>query len=448
MPVLDPKIPLLPGGLPILGHLPALKRDRLAFLERVQALGPVVAAPLGGRTPIFVTDPEVLQTVLVDQAYDFHKSSNYAFLERLLGKGLVTSEDTLHKKQRKLAAPSLTPARIASYAQTMVELADQRIGEWRDGETVDMTSELHLLTLDIASRTLFSTDVGPRIEALGKAFVDASRWVIGEAGSFLHWPFGWPIPRHRRMRKAMETLHRAVDAIIADRHASKHDGGDILSALMLARDESGEGMGHAQLRDEVITFLFAGHETSANALVWALFLLCKNPASWDRLVREVDDVVGDRLPGMSDLAKLPYALGVFKEALRLYPPVYLFGRTAVRDVSSGPYTFRAGQPVVANVWSLHRRSDFYEDPERFEPDRFAPARERALPRHAFLPFAAGPRVCVGNHFALLEGQLLLTRIAQRITLELATDVPTREPLITLRAAAPLHVKVKHRGVLD
>ncbi|HKQ70580.1 MAG TPA: cytochrome P450 [Polyangiaceae bacterium] len=445
MHAIDASIPVLPGGLPLVGHLPAIKRDRLAFLERVQSLGPAVVARLGPRCPVFVVDPEILQTVLVERAYDFHKSSNYGFLERLLGKGLVTSEDDLHKRQRRLTAPSFTPARIAAYANTMVEVAKRRIGAWRDGETIDLGAELHRLTLDIACRTLFSTDVGPRVLAIGQAFVEASRWVVDESVSFLHWPYHWPVPRHRRMQRSMATLHAAVEAIIAERHASQQDAGDILSALMGARDESGAGMTDEQLRDEVITFLFAGHETSANALVWALVLLSQNAEARSRLVEEVDQCLGGRQPATSDLPKLAYPLRVFKETLRLYPPAYVFGRTAVRDVPCGKHTVFAGQNVVVNVWALHRRPDIYDEPERFLPDRFLPDCERALPRHAFLPFAAGPRVCVGNHFAMIEGQLVLALLAQQVSVELAADRVGLEPVITLRAASPLAARIRRRA---
>jgi cytochrome P450 len=242
----------------------------------------------------------------------------------------------------------------------------------------------------------------------------------------------------------MQTLHAAVDAIIQERHENDGDAGDILSALMASKDESGEGMNDVQLRDEVITFLFAGHETSANALVWSLHLLAKNPSAYERLASEVDRSLGGRPPALADLPSLGYALRVFKEALRLYPPAYLFGRTALRDVKCGRYTIHAGQNVGINVWSLHRRPDIYPDPERFDPDRFFADRERSLPRHAFLPFAAGPRVCVGNHFAMIEGQLVLSILAQRVKLELVAEGIKPEPLITLRVASPLLARVQKR----
>lgn len=441
MPV-DPRIPRFPGH-PIFGNVLELRRDRLGTFEAFRRLGNTIVIHIGRRPVIVTSEPSFIHEVLVEQAYDFVKGFNYDFLKRLLGMGLVTSEGELHKRQRKLAAPALTPKRIASYADTMASFAERAQAEWKDGATIDVAAAMTNLTLDIVAKTLFDTSVREQAEVIDETFRVGSGWVIDESDRIFHLPYGLPLARNIRMRRAMKKMNDVIAALIAARRASG-DTGDILSMLLAAKDDAdGSRMSDAQVRDEAITMIFAGHETTANGLAWTFYLLAKHPEVLARLRAEVDATLGGRLPTLADLPRLPYALQVFKESMRLYPPVPVIARRAARAVTVDGYALDRMQGVAINIQGLHRRADFYPDPERFDPERFTPENEKKLPRHAYLPFATGPRVCIGNHFALMEGQILLAQLVQRVDFRLAPDAKIESfPAITLRpkGGMPMHVQ--------
>lgn len=446
-PRLDPRIPVVPG-VPILGNLLQFRNDPMGMLARVAALGNISAVYMGRRPVIVLSEPALIQEILVDRAYEFHKGLNYRFLVKMLGRGLVTSEDELHKKQRRLVAPALTPKRIASYAGTMAAFAERTQARWPDGGTVDLAHEMMELTLDIVAKTLFDTSMTAEAREIEESFNVGMAWVIDEMTRLFHFPYTLPLGRMIRMRGAMQKLDAIVARLIADRRASG-DTGDILSMLLAAKDETdGSTMSDRQIRDEALTMIFAGHETTANALAWSFYLLSQHPAVHERLKAESDEVLAGRLPALADLPRLPYALQVFKESMRLYPPVPMFARRATKALEIGGYKLDPLQVVMVNVIGLHRRPDLYPDPERFDPDRFRTENEKKLPRHAFVPFAAGPRVCIGNHFALMEGQLLLAHLVQRMDFSLAPGariVP--EPLITLKPKYGIPMQVRRRVLL-
>jgi cytochrome P450 len=299
------------------------------------------------------------------------------------------------------------------------------------------------LTLAIVGKTLFDADVAGEADDVGAAITAVNHYV-SEAVTRLPTPLWLPTRRNREARRAITTVDAIIYRLIAARRASGVDLGDVLSTLVMAKDEeSGEGMPDRQIRDEAVTLFLAGHETTANALAWSFYLLGRHPDLAARLADESRAVLGGRTPAMEDLTRLPLSLMVLKEAMRLYPPAYMIGRQAERDVPLGPVTLRRGDTVFVNIYAMHRRADCFEAPEAFRPERFLPEREKLLPRGAYLPFGGGPRICIGNHFALMEGQLLLAALAQRLRFEpLDGREVVPEPLVTLRPRGGLPMRVR------
>jgi cytochrome P450 len=355
-------------------------------------------------------------------------------LKPLLGNGLLTSEHEAWRRQRKLAAPAFQHRRIAAYAQAMAEQAERAQQGWADGAQIDVASEMMRLTLGIVGKTLFDADVGGEADQVRAALTTALHYVDAQTSTALPTPPNWPTPRNLRNRRAIARLDAIIYRLIAERRATGLDTGDLLSMLLQARDEDdGRGMSDRQVRDEAMTIFLAGHETTAVGLAWAWYLLAQNPHIYGRLREEATRVLAGRAPTYADLEQLPYALQVFKEAMRLYPPAYVIGRYSIRDVDLGDQVLPAKTWVIISPYTLHRRNEYFPDPERFDPERFTADNERRLPRYAYLPFGGGPRICIGNHFALMEGQIILAALAQRLTFDLLPGQQIRpRPLITLR----------------
>jgi cytochrome P450 len=302
------------------------------------------------------------------------------------------------------------------------------------------------MTLAIAGRTLFDADVRGDARVVGDALTDAMRSMLDGLSSPLQVPYTWPIPRHHRMRRAVARLDQVVYRIIDERRGDPRDRGDVLSMLLAAKDDDGRGMTDAQIRDEVMTLLLAGHETTANLLSWTFDALARHPDVRAKVEAEVDQVLADRAPTADDLPRLPYTAMVIDEVLRLWPPAYTMGRQALRDTQVGGVPLARGAAVMVNIWGIHRRADVYPDPLRFDPARMTPDAKKARPRGAFLPFGAGPRVCIGNHFALMEAQLALATIVSRVRVALATTAPAiPEPMITLRSKGALPTVIYARN---
>src|SRR6266699_303503 len=381
-------LPSLPG-LPFLGNLLEFRNNRLALLMRVtQRHWDLGIVQLGPRTVVIMNTSELARAVLVEHAEAFEKTPNLRIYGRpLLGNGLLTSESEFHKRQRKLVAPPFQHRRIASYADIMVSYSEQIQQEWGDGETIDIAREMMRLTLWIVGKTLFDADVLGEAEELGKALKVAMQRFNSEMSAVVHIPYTWPTPGNWRVRKAIARLDAIVYQMIEERRRSKEDRGDLLSMLLSARDEDdGSFMSDRQVRDEAMTILLAGHETTAVALIWAWYLLAQHPHVYTRVRDEVDRVLAGRLPTFADLPSLPYTLQVFKESIRLYPPAYGFARQAVRPVTIGNYHLAAGTLIAISPYALHRRPDYFPEPERFDPERFTPEAEQRLPRHAYIPF--------------------------------------------------------------
>jgi cytochrome P450 len=430
--------------------LPAVRRDpTTAFLDAARRYGEVVYFRIGPRRGFLITNPRDVRHVLQDNARNYHKSPLYEKLKIFLGNGLLTSEDEFWLRQRRIAQPAFSRQRIAALADAMAEAARETGDRWQSlaaaGRPVDVEEEMMRLTRTVVLRTLLGADLGPSGDAVDRAwtiinqYVGESFWSLGIAEKFL-------TAKRKRFEEARDVLRATVDRVISERRRQPSDRVDLLSMLMTARDEeTGETMTDEQLRVEVTTFLLAGQETTALALTWTWYLLSQHPDVRARLDREIDTALDGRPPEYADLAHLPYARMVLDEALRIYPPAWGFSRQALADDELGGFHLPRGWLVFVIPYVLHRQAAFWPEPERFDPDRFTPERSADRQKFTYLPFGAGPRQCIGNHFALLEAHLILTTLAQRYRPRLATNQPVEIwPLITLRPRSGLPMIVERR----
>lgn len=426
------QISQLEGGTFFTGHLPLWRTNRLA-LQRAVMKHDIARVRLGWINAFFISAPELAQEALVDRADDYKKSRGLAvFAKPMIGDGILASYGAKHKKQRSLVAPAFHAKKIAQYAQAISEETEATISRWKIGEPLDAAHEMLRLTLHVVGRTMFHTEVAGDVEAVSDAFTRASRAMMSLISSPLPIPPQLPTQRGFALKAAVRELDKIVYRVIAERRAGGEDPGDVLSMLLNAKDEeTGEGMSDLELRDEIMTLFLAGHETTANALTWAWYLLAQHPHAYDRLIEEAANVLGGRPASFEDLPRLPWAGAVLREVMRLYPPAYIIGRQALRETRVGPYRIEKGSTVFVNIYGIHRRAATYPEPEKFLPERFLNGAEKQLPKSAYLPFGGGPRICIGNHFALMEGQLALAAIAQKVRFEGAPEV-VPEPLITLR----------------
>ena len=459
-------IPLLPGA-GRLGHLAAFRADRVEFLKRVvQFDRDLSRVQLLVKPAYFVTSPALLQEVLVSKAKSFEKSRALRLaLYPLAGEGLFTSRGELWKRQRRLMAPMFQHGQIAQYARSMAGCAARGMEAWKPGESIDVAREMTRITMSVAGETLFEADTFDQADELGAALTTALDWTNHHAGALpqilqirvrfgleklaplapaplrarltrlitrLEAPVLIPGEESRALQEAIDLLNRRVQRMIDDRRAAGLTRPDLMTRLLAARDEGdGLAMSDQQVRDEILTLFVAGHETTATALAWSFYLLARHPEVYARVQAEADAL--GHAPTADDLPRLAYTGRVFKEVLRLYPPVYFFSRESTQEVEIGGYLFPARSLIFISPWVIHRRPDLWPEPLRFDPDRFTPEAEAGRAREAWLPFSGGPRVCIGNHFSLMEGPIVLAAITRRVTLGLTSpEEVLPEPTATLR----------------
>jgi cytochrome P450 len=444
------RVPKVPGH-PIFGNIAEFRDDRLGLLMRLpREYGDIAEIGAGLLLRVVVVSaPELCHEVLSVKADSFTKGLGLSVLARpLLGDGLLTSEREVHRRQRKLVSPAFVHGRIAGYAEAIAGCTDEHAERISERRETDLSAEMMRLTLDVVGRTLFGADLGPDANVVRDSFTHVLEHFNRGISSALPMPPIVPTPANLRSRRVIRRLDEVIYRVIRERRAAPRDTGDFLSMLLAARDQDdGSVMTDQQVRDEAMTIMIAGHETTANALAWAFYLLAKHPSALARLQAECDAVLGGRPPTLEQLGRLPYAAQVFKEAMRLYPPAYMFSRRATRPVTVGSYELPKGAIVLVNVVGMHHRPEYFPDPEAFLPERFAPDTERAIPKHAFLPFGGGPRICIGNHFALMEGQIALAHLVQRLRFELTPEssVVAPDPSMTLRPKGGIHVRVVQRN---
>ncbi|HEX3557777.1 MAG TPA: cytochrome P450 [Pyrinomonadaceae bacterium] len=419
------------------GHLFYFRRDPLKFFTRLaREYGDVVHFKAGTQSIFLLNHPDYIRDLLVTHHERFHKGRALQRAKRLLGTGLLTSEGEFHRRQRRLALPAFHRQRLNSYARVMTEFAAEASARWRDGQRLDISEEMTRLTLSIVGKTLFDADVGRDADEVGAALGE-----VMNLFNYLMLPFSellekLPLPPQRRFQRARARLDAVIYRIIEERRRSGEDRGDLLSMLFFTVDEEGDHsrMTDEQLRDEVMTIFLAGHETTANALTWACYLLAQNPEAESALHAELDRVLeGGRLPTIEDVPALSYTEMVVAETLRLYPPAWAIGRLAIEDHEVGGYLVPRGSLVLVSQYVMHRDPRFFPEPERFRPSRFAPEAKTARPQFSYFPFGGGVRRCIGEGFAWTEAVLLLATLARRWAMRLAPGHTVEtQPRITLR----------------
>jgi len=432
---------------PFFGVLTPFRKDPPGFLLRnARQYGDLVYLPLARQHAYLVNRPEWIRDIFVTHQSNFVKSRMLERAKVLLGEGLLTSEGEFHTRQRRLVQPAFHRDRMAHYGQEMVACAARVRDRWQPGSVFDIGTEMPRLTLAIVGRTLFSADVSSDAEGIGRAMTEVFSQFDRLLMPFSEWLQKLPLPSVRRFERARATLDKVIYGLIAERRASGRDAGDLLSMLLLAQDEDRGRMTDRQVRDEALTLLIAGHETTANALIWSWYLLSQNPEAEARMHAELAEVLGGRLPAFEDVTKLPYTTGVFSEALRLYPPAWAIGRRAKQDYGIGEYTIPAGSILLMSPWVSHRDPRWFPEPEKFNPDRWLSGETEKLPKFAYFPFGGGARVCIGERFAWTEGVLVLATLAQRWKLRLVPGqkVETRAA-ITLRSRHAMNMIAEPAG---
>jgi cytochrome P450 len=413
-----------------------LYRDQ-GDMTRVQA-GPITFYQL--------STPELIHEMLVTKADKFKKG---AILERtrpLVGNGLLTSDGSFWKRQRKLAQPAFHHKRIQSYSEAMVEHTQKMLTDWQPGQTRDIDHDMMRLALAIVTRTLFGAEMDAKTgNEVSVSMTAALNAINNQINTAMPAPEWFPTPNKTTLHKAVAELDALLERTIGERRKSKEDTGDLLSMLMLATDDDGNSMSDQQLRDEAMTIFLAGHETTANALTWAFYLLSQHPEVEAKVHAELDRVLAGRAPTLADLPNLPYLEMVLKETMRLYPPASGLSREPIEDVELGGYHLPKGAMIVVSMYALHRDVRYFPNPDQFDPERFRPENEANIPKYAYLPFGGGPRVCIGNMFAEMEARLILATVASRYRLALQPGhVVQPMQVVTLRPKYGMKMQVHAR----
>jgi len=427
---------LRPPGPPqrlFTGSFRAFRTDLLGFLKgSAETYGDIVSFRLGRRRCLLVNHPDLIEQVLFKQSKHFVKPFAFRFTRPVLGNGLLTSEGSYWLRQRRLAAPAFHPQRIAGYGADMVAAGQRMLEGWQSGVARDIHADMMQVTLDIVARTLFGADITEQSHDIGESLLLAIR-SFGANFTPLPLPTWLPTRGNRRARAAVKSLNGVVQQIIDRRRGEAEPHADLLSMMLHARDDDGTQMTDEQLRDECRTFLLAGHETTAITLSWSLYLLANHPLVQTRLHAELAEVLAGRAPRVDDLPRLNYTERVVLEAMRVYPPVFMIGRENSESIELGGYTIPAGTTIFMSQWAMHRDGRYYDRPEQFDPDRWLPERVASRPKMAYFPFGGGPRVCIGNTFAMMESVLLLATIAGGWSLAPVVDHPIKlSPVLTLR----------------
>lgn len=433
------------------GHLADYRRDLLGFLLRLaRDYAPIARYRLHRQSMFLVSDPALIAEPLLKNPRAYIKNRFvWRHNERFLGEGLLTSEGDVWRRKRLIHAKAFHPQQLPAYAAVMTAFSAEQLRGWQDGETRDLHREMMKLTARVVARTLLGVDFADADERIVNA-MDAVMRELPPRTTRRHPLPDWiPTAANRRWNAAIKTLDAAVHGFIDEHLARSKSGeacGDTLLAILIAtRDEDGQPMTRRQLRDDILTLFFAGHETTAAGLSWTLYLLSRHPEALARMRDELESATQGRPVTVDDLPKLSYAARVLKESHRLYPPVYLIGRTPQADVELGGGLIPKGAVLQVSAWVLHRDPVHFPDPERFDPERWTPAFEKALPRFAYLPFGGGPRTCIGERFAQMESLLVLSAIVRDWDFEfVGPTAPRPQVSLTLKPAGGLPMRLRRR----
>jgi cytochrome P450 len=395
------------------GVMREFSNDTPAFMLRALPMGNVVKFYFGPFPGYIINHPDQIHQVLVQDADKYYKHfSIKRSVGAVAGNGIFTSDGEFWKRQRKLAQPAFHTKRIGSYANVMVEYAERTANAWHDGEKLDVDRQMAHLTMEIISKTLFDADVKDDVSQVGPAMESVFLITNDRLNDLFPLPYWVPTPRNRRFAAEMDRLNATIQRFVDDRRKSGEDKGDLLSMLLMAQDDDGAVMTDQQVRDEALTLFGAGHETTAVTMSWTWFLLAQYPQIEARLHAELDEVLGGRAPTFDDLPRLRYTEMIIKEALRLYPPAFGVSREPIVDTKIGDYDIPKSSVVFINIFGVQRDPNIFPEPERFDPERFSSENEKRIPKYAYIPFGGGPRICIGNAFAMMEAKLLLATLAQ------------------------------------
>lgn len=428
-----------PPGHWLLGNLREFRRGMLEFYDRIRAeYGSVVPFRLGRRPYLMLAEPDLIEDVLVRQHRRFKKHWALQLLLPVLGRGLVLSEGDFWLAQRRLIQPAFSRQLAELFAEIVVKRSQMLAEKWEREPRRDLHRDMTTLSVQIAAEAMLGAELPSDLQAVERAVDELQLDFEQRFKSVFDWPRWVPTPLNRRRERSIAVLDEVIHRIIADRKANPEPGRDALSLLVAARDEQGRGMSDRQLRDEVSTLLLAGHDTTANTLSWAWFLLSQHPQTAANVAAEADRVLNGRPATADDLPKLRYCRNVVMEVLRLYPAVYMFGREAADDVDVCGLAIRKGTNVVMSQWVMHRDARFYDDPLAFRPERWTDEFESQLPKYAYFPFGGGPRVCIGKDLAMLEGTLALATLGAKFSVRVERpETVEPAPAVTLRPNGPL-----------
>jgi len=426
-----------PRGLPILGMMPEMIGDMLGlFTKTSREYGGIAQFKLLNKSYLLVTNPDYVKYILQDNYKNYIRGRSVETGRVLLGNGLPLIDGDFWLRERRMLQPAFHRERLGKLVDTVTTVIDPFMQDWEEkagqNQTLDLDDEMMRLTLTVIIKSMFSSPIDAKIPALSHAFKVASKFMLWRSQQMVQLPLSVPLPRHIEYNRALKVLNDTIFPLIAE--ARKHPADDLLGMMLEMRDaDTGEGLSDRQARDEVVTIFFAGHETTAATMAWGFYLLSQHPEVEERLRGELKSVLNGRIPAFADLPKLVYMQQVLNEILRLYPAAYLFAREAIVEDVLDDYRIPANTLIFISPYVGHRDPKYWHDPERFDPERFAPQQVISRPRHVYYPFGEGPHVCIGNNFALMEMQLILSMALQRFRLRLVPDHPIAlKPEATLR----------------
>lgn len=430
--IAKPGLPPGPKGTLIGGNVSQIGPRRVDFfLDLARTYGSIASFRAGRWRLFLVSDPELIQQVLVTDARHYVKHFGARAFKPILGNGLVTSEGEFWLSQRRLMQPAFLKAQVLSYAPIMADLANAMVSKWAPGRAVDLEYEFSVLTSAIALKTLFGLDDRGNHEGVYRSLMEAFDLLTVRLDATFKLPISFPTPANIKIRRAIARVIDLIDDFIA-RGRSRPLGNDLLSTMIMAQREDGSRMTDQQLRDEAMTLYLAGYETTALTLTWSWYLLSQHPSAERKLADEWARVLGGQTPTANDLAALPYTAAVINEAMRLYPPVYAIGREATTDLELGGYRVKRGYTILMSQWVSHRDPKYFPEPERFLPERWLDGLATRLPKFAYYPFGGGQRLCIGSHFATMEAAIVLAAVGQKYRFTIAPDaVIDIKPQITL-----------------
>ncbi len=436
-----------PRGYPGIGVLPHMWSDPLQFfLKTAETYGDISCLSFGSRSAFLLNHPDAIRYVLQENNQNYRKTSTVKVVKQVLGQGLATNEGESWLQQRRLMQPAFHRQKVAQLGVWITAEIDALLTRWhtQPDRVMDIHAEMMHLTLRLVLKTLFSQDVQGNVEVLGLAWSDVLHYFNKQSWALIQLPDTLPLPANRRFHRNLDLLNQAVNGMIAQRRYTPADHEDLLGLLLAAQDEeSGQGMSDQQLRDEMMTIFLAGHETAANALAWAWYLLAQHPEVANKLRAEATAVLSGRSATVADLPQLPYTRQVIDEVLRLYPPFWLIYRSPYQTDHIAGYTLPANGMVFISPYVIHRHPHYWQRPNAFEPERFTPEQNKGRPPFVYIPFGGGPHQCIGNNLALMEMQLVLATVIQQFEVSLPPNTAvTPEASVTLRPKGGLKMRVR------